>query len=327
MFSHFRASAARRALAIFAMALSVALVVPASAAGVAVEKTANLDIAQRVAVLLRAAGVQVTMTRISDQTVSLFRRTNLANSLHVDAFISIHNNASFDPRVGGSLVFHSLRHDGSTALGAAIVDGLRAQLGSGRPDNLVARRGDHGDYYYQLRETKMTAVLVEAAYVTNDTEGPLLAESPSYRQKIAVAIADGILAYQRTLTTARAPSLNPGVALPGPMPAATDGIARALGATRVSLAWTPAGITDAYRIYRDGQLIAERPVSGARMSFTDPWAAPGQTYSYEIRAVQHLAAGLSLEGLPLSLSARTPAISIVLDPGHGGNDPGAIGRF
>jgi N-acetylmuramoyl-L-alanine amidase len=170
-------------------------------------------------------------------------------------------------------------------------------------------------------------VLVEAAYVTNDTEGPLLAESPSYRQKIAVAIADGILAYQRTLTTARAPSLNPGVALPGPMPAATDGIARALGATRVSLAWTPAGITDACRIYRDGQLIAERPVSGARMSFTDPWAAPGQTYSYEIRAVQHLAAGLSLEGLPLSLSARTPAISIVLDPGHGGNDPGAIGRF
>jgi N-acetylmuramoyl-L-alanine amidase len=225
------------------------------------------------------------------------------------------------------LVFRSLRRDGSAALGQAIVDGLRAQLGSGRSDQIVTRRGDHGDYYYQLRETKMTAVLVEAAFVTNYTEGLLLAESPSYRQKIAVAIANGILAYQRTLTKARAPSLNPGRVLPGPMPPPTNGVARALGATRVALAWSPAGLTSTYRIYRDGQLIAERPAAGARMSFTDPWAAPGQTYSYEIRAVQHLSSGLLLEGAPLRLSARTPAISIVLDPGHGGSDPGAIGRF
>jgi N-acetylmuramoyl-L-alanine amidase len=327
MVSNVRASVARRALCVFALAVFVTVSVTASAAGTAVEKTINLDIAQRVTVLLRAAGVQVTMTRTTDQTVSLFRRTNLANSLHVDAFISIHNNASSDRLASGSMVFRSLRRDGSAALGQAIVDGLRAQLGSGRSDQLVTRRGDHGDYYYQLRETKMTAVLVEAAFVTNYTEGLLLAESPSYRQKIAVAIADGILAYQRTLTTARAPSLDPGRVLPGPMPAPTDGFARALGATRVSLAWSPAGLTNAYRIYRDGQLIAERPVAGARMSFTDPWAAPGQTYSYEIRAVQHVSSGLSLEGAPLRLSARTPAISVVLDPGHGGNDPGAIGRF
>jgi len=327
MFSQLHARAVRRALTLLVVVVVAAVSVQATAAGVAVEKTINLDIAQRVALLLRAAGVQVTMTRTSDQTVSLFRRTNRANSLHVDAFVSIHNNASSDRLASGSLVFRSLRRDGSAALGQAIVDGLRAQLGSSRPDKLVARRGDHGDYYYQLRETTMTAVLVEAAYVTNYSEGPLLAGSSSYRQKIAVAIADGILAYQRTLTTARAPSPDPGVVLPGPMPAATDGAARALGATRVTLAWTPAGLTNTYRIYRDGKLIAERPAAGTRMSFTDPWAAPGQTYSYEIRAVQHLPAGLSLEGLPLSLSARTPAISIVLDPGHGGTDPGAIGRF
>jgi N-acetylmuramoyl-L-alanine amidase len=326
MFSQVRASAVRRALTIATLALFVAVSVAASAVGVAVEKTINLDIAQRVSVLLRAAGVQVTMTRTSDRSVSLFRRTNLANSLHVDAFVSIHNNASSDRMVSGSLVFRSLRHDGSATLGAAIVDGLRAQLGSVRPDKLVTRRGDHGDYYYQLRETKMTAVLVEAAFVTNNTEGLLLAESSDYRQKIAVAIADGILAYQRTLSVAPAPSLDPGTVLPGPMPAGTDGVARALGATRVALAWSPAG-AGAYRIYRDGQLIAERPAAGARMSFTDAWAAPGQTYSYEVRAVQHVSSGLSLEGLALRLSARTPAISIVLDPGHGGSDPGAIGRL
>src|SRR5207248_1281292 len=104
-----------------------------------------------------------------------------------------------------------------------------------------------------------------------------LAESPAYRQKIAVAIANGILAYQRTLTKARAPSLNPGRVLPGPQPAPTNGVASALGATRVALAWTPASLTNTYRIYRDGQLIAEQRVAGARMSFMDPWAAPGQT--------------------------------------------------
>jgi len=327
MFSRFRAHAVRRALIILSLAIAAAIVAPASASGLAVEKTINLDIAQRVAALLRAAGVQVTLTRTSDRTVSLFDRTNLANSLHVDAFVSIHNNASSDRRASGSIVFRSLRRDGSARLGAAIVDGLRAHLGPNRSDILATRRGDHGDYYFQLREANMTAVLVEGAFVTNYTEGPLLAESAAYRQKIASAIADGILSYQRTLVASPAPSLAPGTVVPGPFPAATDGVARALGATRVSLAWTPAGLTSAYRIYRDGQLIAERPSAGARMSFTDPWAAPGQTYSYEIRAVQHVARGLAFEGLPLRLSARTPAISIVLDPGHGGRDPGAIGRF
>ena len=327
MFSHFRTRAVRRALTVLVLIVVAAVSVQASAAGVAVEKTINLDIAQRVAALLRAAGVRVTMTRTADQTVSLLSRTDLANDLHVDAFVSIHNNASSNPLADGSIVFRSLRRDGSASLGGSIVSALRTQLGPGRPYSLATRRGDHGDYYFQLRETRMTAVIVEGAFVTNYVEGPLLANSSSYRQKIATAIADGILAYQRTLVVRPAPSLPPGQVLPGPEPPATNGSARALGATRVSLAWTTGAFTRAYRVYRDGQLIAELPVTGARMSFTDPWAAPGQTYSYEIKGVQHLGGNVALEGVPLGLSARTPAISIVLDPGHGGNDPGAIGRF
>ncbi|WP_337193914.1 N-acetylmuramoyl-L-alanine amidase [Pontibacillus yanchengensis] len=54
------------------------------------KKNYNLTIALKVHIYL----LNHSMTRSSDQTISLTERTNMANSMNADYFLSIHNNAS-----------------------------------------------------------------------------------------------------------------------------------------------------------------------------------------------------------------------------------------
>src|SRR5438093_7922243 len=95
---------------ILPLVLLGALLAPstARAGGLLYEKNPNLDIARRVQALLRTAGVPVIMTRTSDRTVSLGSRTRLANARRVDAFVSIHNNASPSRAANWSEVYYQL---------------------------------------------------------------------------------------------------------------------------------------------------------------------------------------------------------------------------
>jgi N-acetylmuramoyl-L-alanine amidase len=58
-----------------------------------VEKDVTLSVAQKLATVLRARGVDVLMTRTSDTLIALYDRGKIANSNHGDVFISIHVNA------------------------------------------------------------------------------------------------------------------------------------------------------------------------------------------------------------------------------------------
>ena len=58
-----------------------------------VEKDVTLSVAQKLATVLRARGVDVLMTRTTDTLIALADRGRIANSNHGDVFISIHVNA------------------------------------------------------------------------------------------------------------------------------------------------------------------------------------------------------------------------------------------
>jgi N-acetylmuramoyl-L-alanine amidase len=58
-----------------------------------VEKDVTLAVAKKLAIVLRARGVDVMMTRTTDTLIALADRGKLANSNHGDVFISIHVNA------------------------------------------------------------------------------------------------------------------------------------------------------------------------------------------------------------------------------------------
>src|SRR5439155_1342675 len=119
------------------------------------EKDLNLDIARRVQARLLAAGVPVLMTRTSDKTVSLAQRTQSANSHHVDIYVSIHNNGSTNHSAGGTEVYRQVKSSDSARLGGDLRGALARS--PGLPTSLHARTGDHGDYYYVLRNTRMPA--------------------------------------------------------------------------------------------------------------------------------------------------------------------------
>jgi N-acetylmuramoyl-L-alanine amidase len=315
------------ALVVLVIAVALAAGSPADAARRLREKQVNLDIARRVQARLTAAGVAVVMTRTTDRTMSLGSRTALANARRVDVFVSIHNNSSTRHSARGSEVYHQIRGGASKVLGRAI----RAELAQspGLPTSIHARRGDHGDYYYVLRNTKMPAVIVEGAYVSNPREARLLATA-SFRQKIADAIARGILAYQKTLTAIPLPSIATPTRVTVPaLPSPTEAAGAAINSRTVSLSWEAAPLVTAYHVYRNGAMLGTidaDPLSAGRFSFTDVWAAPGQLYSYEIAAANAVT-DVALESAPARLSVRTPPIFVALDPGHGGKDPGAIGSY
>jgi N-acetylmuramoyl-L-alanine amidase len=318
------------ALALLSAVVSVGTVEPGSAVTRIREKDVNLDIARRVQARLAAARVPVVMTRTTDRTVTLAQRTTLANAKRVDVFVSIHNNASRNRSAGGTEIYRQIRGGDS----ARLASNLRSTLSRspGLPTSIHARRGDHGDYYYQLRNTKMPAVIVECAYISNPREARLLASS-SFRQRLADSIAAGILAYQRSLVARPLPDTVTPTRVAVPALAAPEGATgRAVNSRTVSLAWQ-VGVAAAYNVYRNGVLIGsvKTPVLGAldapgSVSFTDVWAAPGQRYTYEIAsAVQ--TGDVSLESQPARVVVRTPPIVVALDPGHGGADPGAGGTY
>jgi len=196
------------------------------------EKDINLDIAKRLAKLLRDNGVQVVLTRSSDVFVPLERRVDIANNVKADLFISIHSNANRVRSLSGLEIYYvspkanDLRRATSTAktekldfdsscfsqasqetkaiLWDMIYTYNRAEsihLASnickvaGR--NLDTRIiGVKGANFLVLKGTLMPSILIEAGFLSNRNEERLLKNS-SYRQQIAEAIEQGIGNYAR----------------------------------------------------------------------------------------------------------------------------------
>lgn len=302
-----------------------------------VEKKANLDIAVRVASKLRYEGVTVVLTRERDDTRSPGQRTWIARTFHADAFVSVHNNWVRNPKADWSEIYRQRNDRLSTTLASALSKSFGTVMGSDA--RVKTRPGRHGDYYWQLRQNRMPSVIVESAFISNKRQAWLLATSSSYRDQIAASIAEGLLSWQRSLG-ARVPSLqDPAVRVRSTLVRApTSGHAWVRGRYDVKLYWTGNTREQKYRVYRDGTLIGivnntSQTTARASLlgdpevfSFEDRWAAPGQKYRYEIVAALDTPAA-SLESSPKIIEAVTPAITVCLDPGHGGKEPGAIGGW
>lgn len=165
------------------------------------EKTVTLDITLKLAKLLRAQGWNVILTRSSDRDVSwagssgkqeLGARARVANDFGADLFVSIHANASVKPSINGTSIHWYKSSD--YRLARLMESGVMSATGR-------KNRGLIKNRFYVLAHTEMPAVLVETAFLTNSTEGSMLAD-PWYRKKIARGIAAGLQVYaSRTFTT------------------------------------------------------------------------------------------------------------------------------
>lgn len=155
------------------------------------EKQVILPISQEVARILRQNNVNVQMTRDTDYFVSLQGRTQLANRAGADLFVSIHANAISlsRPDVNGLEVFY-FQSAKSRSLSQTIHRSILSQI-------RMRDRGVKTARFYVLRNTAMPSALVEVGFVTGREDAPNLS-SPDFRDRMAQAIADGILEYIQT---------------------------------------------------------------------------------------------------------------------------------
>jgi N-acetylmuramoyl-L-alanine amidase len=162
------------------------------------ENTVTFDLAKRLGHLLRAKGYQVlgaTLAAARDDE-NLNEAIASANTQGADLFISLHCNASASPKARGVETWHG----GSTSaqvVAEAILQRIGEQLAGGKGAWVQGRRyplvnrGAKKSRFAVLTNTRMPAVLVELAFISNSQEEAWLKER-TVRQQFAQAIAGAI---------------------------------------------------------------------------------------------------------------------------------------
>lgn len=154
------------------------------------EKDAALETALRIQQkLLTRTKATVILTRHQDVDVSLDDRVKIACETSADAFISIHYDSFTDPDIRGMTIYF---YDDEDVSLAEVIHGRLLDSDLNTED-----RGIEFEDYHVLRENPSPAVLLELGYVSNaDDEARI--SSQDYQEKVAAAIADGIIAYLKS---------------------------------------------------------------------------------------------------------------------------------
>ena len=204
---------------------------PGSNSRYAVESRVVLDVALKLKQRLEAAGLEVILTRDRDVFLELRERAGFATTDR-NIFVSIHANSApsnsaegietwvFGEPLNPSLVEQAIRENGGGELGEELTRearrvadqlafdilreaqlNLSLSLAESVQSHLVSATGakDRGirtNLFYVLRNARIPAILVELGFVNNPNEGPRLAD-PSYQDKLADGLAEGILVFLR----------------------------------------------------------------------------------------------------------------------------------
>jgi len=195
-----------------------------------------LDIALRVEKLLeKVPGVEVILTRRTDDFVPLPERTAIANRESADLFLSIHANASPNPQARGIETYFLNFAINTSAAAVAARENATSTLAMGEMPDIVKaialnnKVDESRDFakdvqrsmFERLRSANKTlkdlgvkqapfvvligatmpSVLAEISFVTNPQEGRLL-KGNAYRQRIAESLFNAIRKYQTSLKAA-----------------------------------------------------------------------------------------------------------------------------
>lgn len=159
---------------------------PGAVAGGYQEKALNLDISNYVKPLFEGSqDYKVYYTRTSDVNKSLQYRTDLANTLGADIFVSIHNNAMNTTAFQG---METLYMPGGSTTKLSSISIAKIFHETLLPIVGVADRGlKPRDGLYVLRHTKMPAIILELGFMTNPSDLAKITD-PEMQQRVAEGI-------------------------------------------------------------------------------------------------------------------------------------------
>ena len=181
-----------------------------SIAGNLLEKDLTLDWALRLRALLEGQGWEVHLTRTNDFYMPLAERVDFSEHSGAALFISLHFNSSFPnqeahgietytttPQGMNSHVTREYADDPTRPFPNNSYDESSFPLAVRIHQSLIALSGSadrgvrHARFMDVLRWQNRPALLVEGGFLSNPVEALKIA-APAYRQKLAVAIAEGL---------------------------------------------------------------------------------------------------------------------------------------
>jgi N-acetylmuramoyl-L-alanine amidase len=191
------------------------------------EKRISLELSEALAAELQRREITAVLTRTGDHFLTLRQRSDIANRVGADLFVSVHANASADhahrgfetfvlgargieidapalragsgkrrPGVGEELsrMLDDLERNLAQQPSIDLATRIQAALARARPGS--PNRGVKQDSMHALLGATMPAVLVEVGFIDHPVEGLELAR-PAVQRAIAVALADAIEAGLR----------------------------------------------------------------------------------------------------------------------------------
>jgi N-acetylmuramoyl-L-alanine amidase len=209
------------------------------------EKDVVLEIAKRVAKKIRDdMNLEAILTRSDDRYLTLEERTAFANTRGADLFVSIHTNASRDPRAYGTETYflnlatddesirvaamenatstknisdlHSILNDllknakiNESSRMAEVVQSSLVKNLNHRGYDRVKDKGVKQAPFYVLLGARMPSILVETAFISNREECRLLTTA-SYQEHLAESIVQGLRAYIKEINPTAFSQPDPG---------------------------------------------------------------------------------------------------------------------
>lgn len=164
------------------------------------EKDINLAISFKVRKKLEKKGVQVVMTRTTDDAIcnpedrnkkmtDMRNRVEIINASNAAIAVSIHQNSFTDNSSKGAQVFYYTGSKEGEKLAKILQNQIRETVG----DNNRRMEKANSDYYV-LRKVNCPIVIVECGFLSNPGEEALLGEE-DYQEKMAQGITEGILQF------------------------------------------------------------------------------------------------------------------------------------
>ena len=182
--------------------------------------------------ILRSNGIDARLTRTGDTFIPLYDRVEIAHKHGADLFMSIHADGFTNPSAAGASVFALSNRGASSAMAKYLSDrenradevaGKKATdkdhllqqvlfdlvqtdtiknsltLGSHilkriKPVHRLHSKSTEQAAFVVLKSPSIPSVLVETSFITNPEEERLLGTT-AFRQKIANAIASGVISY------------------------------------------------------------------------------------------------------------------------------------
>lgn len=177
------------------------------------EETYTLDTSLRLAKQLQARGLKVVMTRTRDTYPSLPQRVEMANAAPSSVFVSVHFNSAASSAQGIETYALAPQGTNRSRKEDSETDAMRFRGNSRDSENIALATAVHASMLYQLKAVdrgilrdrwfllkgiKTPGILVEGGFITSPVECAKI-HNPLYRERLAGAIAAGVMNYRNAL--------------------------------------------------------------------------------------------------------------------------------